>query len=154
MRPSGPDAKVRFDGRDLIGLPEDEMRRVRGDRITMIFQEPLTSLNPVYRVGDQVGEVIRQHRKLSKEEVRKEVIRLLEEVQIPEPEARYAQYPHQLSGGQRQRVMIAMAIANRPDILIADEPTTALDVTVQAQILSLLKDLQKKYGDGDHPDHP
>ena len=142
----GADAKVLFNGRDLIGLPEEEMQKVRGDRITMIFQEPLTSLNPVYRVGDQVGEIIRQHRKTSKEETRAEVIRLLEEVQIPDPEARFSQYPHQLSGGQRQRVMIAMAIANRPDILIADEPTTALDVTVQAQILSLLKDLQKKYG--------
>ena len=142
----GADTRILFEGSDLAKLSEFDMQKVRGDRITMIFQEPLTSLNPVYRVGDQVGEIIRQHRKLSRDEARKEVIRLLEEVQIPEPEARYAQYPHQLSGGQRQRVMIAMAIANRPDILIADEPTTALDVTVQAQILSLLKDLQKKYG--------
>ena len=142
----GPETEIRFKGQDLINMPDLDMQRIRGNRITMVFQEPLTSLNPVYTVGDQVAEVIRQHRKVSKEEVRSEVVRLLEEVRIPDPEARYAQYPHQLSGGQRQRVVIAMALANEPDLLIADEPTTALDVTVQAEILKLLKDLQKRHG--------
>lgn len=142
----GPETEIRFKGQDLINMPDLDMQRIRGNRITMVFQEPLTSLNPVYTVGDQVTEVIRQHRKVSKEEVRSEVVRLLEEVRIPDPEARYAQYPHQLSGGQRQRVVIAMALANEPDLLIADEPTTALDVTVQAEILKLLKDLQKRHG--------
>ena len=142
----GAETEIRFKGQDLINMPDLDMQRIRGNRITMVFQEPLTSLNPVYTVGDQVAEVIRQHRKVSKEEVRSEVVRLLEEVRIPDPEARYAQYPHQLSGGQRQRVVIAMALANEPDLLIADEPTTALDVTVQAEILKLLKDLQKRHG--------
>ena len=142
----GPETEIRFKGQDLINMPDLDMQRIRGNRITMVFQEPLTSLNPVYTVGDQVAEVIKQHRKVSKEEVRSEVVRLLEEVRIPDPEARYAQYPHQLSGGQRQRVVIAMALANEPDLLIADEPTTALDVTVQAEILKLLKDLQKRHG--------
>ena len=142
----GPETEIRFKGQDLINMPDLDMQRIRGNRITMVFQEPLTSLNPVYTVGDQVAEVIRQHRKVSKEAVRSEVVRLLEEVRIPDPEARYAQYPHQLSGGQRQRVVIAMALANEPDLLIADEPTTALDVTVQAEILKLLKDLQKRHG--------
>ena len=142
----GPETEIRFKGQDLINMPDLDMQRIRGNRITMVFQEPLTSLNPVYTVGDQVAEVIRQHQKVSKEAVRSEVVRLLEEVRIPDPEARYAQYPHQLSGGQRQRVVIAMALANEPDLLIADEPTTALDVTVQAEILKLLKDLQKRHG--------
>ena len=142
----GPETEIRFKGQDLINMPDLDMQRIRGNRITMVFQEPLTSLNPVYTVGDQVAEVIRQHRKVSKEAVRSEVVRLLNEVRIPDPEARYAQYPHQLSGGQRQRVVIAMALANEPDLLIADEPTTALDVTVQAEILKLLKDLQKRHG--------
>ena len=142
----GSNSKIFFSGELLTVKSEFEMQRIRGDRITMIFQEPLTSLNPIYRVGDQVAEIITRHRKVSKSEARAEVIRLFTEVQIPEPDARFTQYPHQLSGGQRQRVMIAMALANEPDLLIADEPTTALDVTVQAEILSLLKELQKRHG--------
>lgn len=143
----GENTIVDFGGRNLARLEETELMKIRGNTISMIFQEPLTSLNPVYRVGDQVGEIIRVHHpKMSKDEVKTQVLRLLGEVQIPDPEARYTQYPHQLSGGQRQRVMIAMALANEPDVLIADEPTTALDVTVQAEILQLLKQLQDKHG--------
>lgn len=141
----GPDTKVMFDGDDLSTWSEPELQRIRGNRISMIFQEPLTSLNPVYKIGDQVGEIIRTHRDISKKDLKTEVIRLLTEVQLPDPTSRYDQYPHEMSGGQRQRVMIAMALANNPDLLIADEPTTALDVTVQAEILSLLKDLQKRH---------
>lgn len=142
----GEDTKIIFDGEDISEWPEIKLQDIRGRRIAMIFQEPLTSLNPVYKIGDQVGEIITAHRKISKADLRKEVVRLLDEVQLPDPETRYSQYPHEMSGGQRQRVMIAMALANKPDLLIADEPTTALDVTVQAEILSLLKDLQKKHG--------
>lgn len=142
----GEDTKIIFDGEDISEWPEIKLQDIRGRRIAMIFQEPLTSLNPVYKIGDQVGEIITAHRKISKADLRKEVVRLLDEVQLPDPETRYSQYPHEMSGGQRQRVMIAMALANNPDLLIADEPTTALDVTVQAEILSLLKDLQKKHG--------
>jgi len=142
----GEKTSVIFKGQELMELTEAQMQEIRGDRITMIFQEPLTSLNPIYRIGDQVSEIILNHRKVSKAEARSEVIRLLTEVQIPDPEARFSQYPHQLSGGQRQRVMIAMALANEPDLLIADEPTTALDVTVQAEILTLLKRLQDRHG--------
>lgn len=140
-----PDSKVWFDGEDISNFPEIEMQKIRGNKISMIFQEPLTSLNPIYRVGDQVAEIIQVHRPMPKKEAMKEVLRLFNEVQLPNPEARLSQYPHEMSGGQRQRVMIAMALANKPDLLIADEPTTALDVTVQAEILSLLKALQKSH---------
>jgi peptide/nickel transport system ATP-binding protein len=142
----GKDSFINLGGQDVLKLPEAEMRKLRGSRVSMIFQEPMTSLNPVYTVGAQIAEVLRVHNKMTRAEAIAKAQSLLEEVQIPEPEARVRQYPHQLSGGQRQRVMIAMALANRPDILIADEPTTALDVTVQAQILNLIKDLKAKYG--------
>ena len=142
----GKDSYINLGGQDVVKLPEREMRKLRGSRVSMIFQEPMTSLNPVYTVGSQIAEVIRIHNKVSRKDAMAKALALLEEVQIPDPEARLNQYPHQLSGGQRQRVMIAMALANRPDILIADEPTTALDVTVQAQILNLIKDLKAKYG--------
>ncbi len=142
----GKESSIIMGGQDVVKLPEAEMRKLRGSRVSMIFQEPMTSLNPVYTVGSQISEVLRIHNKMTRAEAMAKAQSLLEEVQIPEPEARVKQYPHQLSGGQRQRVMIAMALANRPDILIADEPTTALDVTVQAQILNLIKDLKAKYG--------
>jgi peptide/nickel transport system ATP-binding protein len=142
----GAESVIKLGGRDVLKLPESEMRKLRGSRVSMIFQEPMTSLNPVYTVGAQIAEVIRIHNKVTKSEAMARAKVLLEEVQIPEPESRLKQYPHQMSGGQRQRVMIAMALANRPDILIADEPTTALDVTVQAQILNLIKNLKDKYG--------
>lgn len=139
------EAKIWFKGEDISRFSEPEMQKIRGDRIAMIFQEPLTSLNPIYRVGDQVAEIIQVHRPMPKKKAVEEVLKLFREVQLPNPEARLGQYPHEMSGGQRQRVMIAMALANKPDLLIADEPTTALDVTVQAEILSLLKDLQKSH---------
>ena len=142
----GASSSIMLSGRDVLKLSENEMRKLRGSRVSMIFQEPMTSLNPVYTVGAQIAEVLRIHNKMSRADAMAKAQSLLEEVQIPDPEARVKQYPHQLSGGQRQRVMIAMALANRPDILIADEPTTALDVTVQAQILNLIKDLKAKYG--------
>ena len=142
----GERTHVWFDGEDSATWPEIKLQGIRGRRISMIFQEPLTSLNPIYRVGEQVAEIIRAHRDIGKAALLAEVIRLLTEVQLPDPVSRYDQYPHELSGGQRQRVMIAMALANNPDLLIADEPTTALDVTVQAEILSLLKALQAKHG--------
>ena len=142
----GSKFNISFKGVDISNFTQDQMRQVRGDRITMIFQEPLISLNPLHKIGSQIIEVIREHKKMKKSEAYERALELLKEVQIPQPEERLNQYPHQLSGGQRQRIMIAMAIANKPDLLIADEPTTALDVTIQSQILKLLKDLQKKYG--------
>lgn len=135
-----------FAGRRLLALSEEEMRSLRGDQIAMVFQEPMTSLNPVFTVGYQIGEVLEVHRGMSRKQARAEAIELLRLVEIPEPERRVDAYPHQLSGGMRQRVMIAMALACRPRLLIADEPTTALDVTIQAQILDLLAHLQQQFG--------
>ncbi|CUX57302.1 MAG: ABC transporter ATP-binding protein [Rhizobium oryzihabitans] len=137
---------AKYRGRELINLPVNELNTIRGAKITMIFQEPMTSLDPLYRIGAQIAEPIVHHRGGSKKEARARVLELLKLVGIPEPERRIDSYPHELSGGQRQRVMIAMALANEPDILIADEPTTALDVTIQAQILDLLKSLQRRFG--------
>ncbi|RMH35562.1 MAG: ABC transporter ATP-binding protein [Nitrospirae bacterium] len=138
--------KILFHGRDLLSLSPDEMRRIRGKSISMIFQEPMTSLNPVFTIGDQIGEVLRVHTDLTEHQIRQRVIDLLRKVRISSPERRLNQYPHELSGGMKQRVMIAMAIACEPDLLIADEPTTALDVTIQAQILDVLQDLQTEMG--------
>ncbi|RMH07102.1 MAG: ABC transporter ATP-binding protein [Nitrospirae bacterium] len=138
--------KVLFKGRDLLTLSDQEIRAVRGKEIGMVFQEPMTSLNPVLTIGDQIGEVLQIHTDLTRAQIRQEVLRLLERVHIPSPEKRIDQYPHELSGGMKQRVMIAMALACKPDLLIADEPTTALDVTIQAQILELLKELQQGMG--------
>jgi oligopeptide transport system ATP-binding protein len=137
---------VDYRGRNLLTLSKSELNKVRGRKISMIFQEPMTSLDPLYSIGSQLIEPIRRHRGLSVSEASKEALRLLKLVQIPDPERRMKSYPHEMSGGQRQRVMIAMALANDPDILIADEPTTALDVTIQAQILMLLAELQRKLG--------
>ncbi len=137
---------VRYRGQELIGLSHRRLNRIRGAKITMIFQEPMTSLDPLYRVGTQIAEPLMHHGGLDRRRARERAIELLRLVQIPRPEQRVDAYPHELSGGQRQRVMIAMALANDPDILIADEPTTALDVTIQAQILELLKDLQARLG--------
>ncbi len=137
---------AKYRGRELLGLPVGELNKIRGAKVTMIFQEPMTSLDPLYRIGAQIAEPIIHHRGGSKKEARARVLELLRLVGIPEPERRIDSYPHELSGGQRQRVMIAMALANEPDILIADEPTTALDVTIQAQILDLLKSLQQRFG--------
>jgi microcin C transport system ATP-binding protein len=141
-----PSGAIRFKGRELLGLSENEIRHVRGNDITIIFQEPMTSLNPLHTIEKQIGEILLLHQGLAGEAARKRTVELLTQVGIPDPETRLASYPHQMSGGQRQRVMIAMALANEPDLLIADEPTTALDVTVQAQILSLLKELQTRLG--------
>ncbi|MEK4427091.1 ABC transporter ATP-binding protein [Solibacillus sp. FSL K6-1523] len=138
--------EVLFKGKDLLKLPEKAMREIRGNQISMIFQEPMTSLNPVYTVGQQIGETIQIHKKVGKKEAIQQSIEMLKLVGIPSPEKRVKQYPHELSGGMRQRVMIAMALACDPEILIADEPTTALDVTIQAQILELIKDLQNRLG--------
>jgi len=139
-----PGSSIRFRGRELVGADERTLREVRGDRVSMIFQEPMTSLNPLHVVEKQIAEVLMVHKGLSRAAARARVLELLRLVDIPEPEQRLSAYPHQLSGGQRQRVMIAMALANEPDLLIADEPTTAVDVTVQAQILKLLKQLQTR----------
>ena len=137
---------IRFEGRNLLELPETEMRAIRGDAISMIFQEPMTSLNPVQTVGEQIIEAVHLHRAVSNAEARARALEMLRLVKIPSPETRLDEYPHQLSGGMRQRVMIAMALACDPKILIADEPTTALDVTIQAQILDLLRDLRERTG--------
>jgi len=141
-----PGSSIRFRGEELLALPEERMRRVRGNDIAMIFQEPMTSLNPVYPVGDQIAEALRVHRGLGKREARGRAIELLRRVGIADPEERVDAYPHQLSGGMRQRVMIAMALSCEPDLLIADEPTTALDVTIQAQILELIRELRDRTG--------
>ncbi|MEA2906170.1 MAG: microcin transport system ATP-binding protein [Alphaproteobacteria bacterium] len=143
---SHPSGSVRFKGQELLQLPEHEIRRVRGDDITIIFQEPMTSLNPLHSIEKQIGETLLLHRGLTGAAARRRIVELLTQVGIPDPETRLGSLPHQLSGGQRQRVMIAMALANEPDLLIADEPTTALDVTVQAQILKLLKEIQGRLG--------
>jgi peptide/nickel transport system ATP-binding protein len=135
---------IRFHGEDLLGFSDEQMRDIRGDKISMIFQEPMTSLNPVLTIGRQIGEVLELHRQCTKEEVRTRILELLKMVNIPEPESRIDEYPHQLSGGMRQRIMIAMALACDPEILIADEPTTALDVTIQAQILNLMRELRDR----------
>ncbi|MGA8756194.1 MAG: ABC transporter ATP-binding protein [Stellaceae bacterium] len=142
----GPRSSIRFAGAELVGAAPETLRQVRGDRIAMIFQEPMTSLNPLHTIERQIGEILLVHRRMSPRAARERVLELLQLVQLPEAESRLGAYPHQLSGGQRQRVMIAMAIANQPDILIADEPTTALDVTIQANILTLLRDLRDRLG--------
>ena len=134
---------VRFDGTDLVNLPQAQIRELRGNRLAMIFQEPMTSLNPSYSIGEQIVESLVEHRGLSRKDARRRAIELLRRVDIPSPEKRIDDYPHRLSGGMRQRAMIAMALACEPELLIADEPTTALDVTVQAQILDLLRELRR-----------
>ncbi len=138
--------QIRFRGTDLLRLSDEEIRRIRGNRISMIFQEPMTALNPVFTVGNQLSEVFRVHQRLSRAEARQRAVEMLGLVGIPSPERRYRSYPHEMSGGMRQRVMIAMALACRPDLLLADEPTTALDVTIQAQILDLMKELREQLG--------
>jgi len=143
---SHPSGEVFFKGRDVLKLPLSDMQKLRGRDIGMIFQEPMSSLNPVHRVEKQIGEVLKVHHGMSDTKARVRVLELMDKVGIPDPETRLNAYPHQLSGGQRQRVMIAMALANEPDLLIADEPTTALDVTIQAQILELLQRLKKELG--------
>jgi peptide/nickel transport system ATP-binding protein len=134
---------ILFKGRSILGLAEEELQKIRGKHIAMVFQEPMTSLNPVFTVGDQIMEAIQVHEELAPQELQDRCVRLLKDVGIPSPEERLRDYPHQLSGGQRQRVMIAMALACNPDLVIADEPTTALDVTIQKQILGLFKELQQ-----------
>jgi ABC-type dipeptide/oligopeptide/nickel transport system ATPase component len=138
--------EIAYRGRDIVHIPETEKRMLRGNEISMIFQEPMTSLNPVFTVEQQITEVMRRHRGLSRKEARNEALRMLERVKMPEPGLRLREYPHQLSGGMKQRVMIAMALACHPGLLIADEPTTALDVTIQEQILSLMRELRKEFG--------
>ncbi len=142
----GAGSGIRFAGEELVGAAPERLRRVRGDRIAMIFQEPMTSLNPLHTLEKQIAETLLIHRHMSPGRVRERTLELLRLVGLPDADNRLGAYPHQLSGGQRQRVMIAMAIANEPDILIADEPTTALDVTIQAHILELLKDLRDRFG--------
>jgi microcin C transport system ATP-binding protein len=144
MHPKG--SSIKFDGQELVGAPEETLRRIRGDRISIVFQEPMTSLNPLQSIGNQVGEVLILHKGMSREQARARTLELLKLVGLSEAEKRLSAYPDELSGGQRQRVMIAMALANEPDLLFADEPTTALDVTIQAQILALLEELKQKLG--------
>jgi peptide/nickel transport system ATP-binding protein len=140
------EGQVLLEGTDLVTLPEDEMRKIRGNKIGMIFQEPMTSLNPVFTIGNQIAEAVMLHQKVGKREARERAIEMLRRVKIPAAEKRVDEYPHQMSGGMRQRVMIAMALSCDPKLLIADEPTTALDVTIQAQILTLIRDLQQEFG--------
>ena len=139
------ESEIDLDGTNLVKVSEEKMYEIRGGRISMIFQEPMTSLNPVFTIGAQISEAILAHKKVSPAEARQETIDLLQQVGIPQPEQRYKAYPHEMSGGMRQRVMIAMALSCQPELIIADEPTTALDVTIQAQILELLKDLKSKH---------
>ena len=141
-----PGSRILFEGRDLVTLSEHDMRAVRGARISMVFQEPMTALNPVFTVGDQIAEVVRVHKSGSRREAWDRAVKMLETVGIPAPAQRATEYPHQLSGGMRQRVVIAMALVMHPALVIADEPTTALDVTIQAQILELLGELQRQFG--------
>src|SRR5438874_10666757 len=143
---SHPSGSIQFKGRELLELSEREIRGIRGNDISIIFQEPMTSLNPLHTIESQIGEILHLHNDISGSMVRERTLELLTQVGIGDPETRLASYPHQLSGGQRQRVMIAVALANEPDLLIADEPTTALDVNVQPQLLALLKDLQRRLG--------
>jgi oligopeptide/dipeptide ABC transporter ATP-binding protein len=140
--------KIVFNGEDLLTLNEQRMRKIRGNKISMIFQEPMTALNPVFRVGDQISEVFRLHRGMNKKQAADAAVEMLDTVGIPSPQQRAADYPHQMSGGMRQRVMIAMALACDPRLMLADEPTTALDVTIQAQILDLMNDIKKNRGMG------
>jgi len=140
------EGSIRFDGRELMGLPASEMQALRGNAIAMIFQEPMSSLNPVFTIGEQIVEGLMQHQAITRAQAEKLALQMLARVRIPAPEQRFHEHPHKLSGGMRQRAMIAMALANNPRLLIADEPTTALDVTIQAQILDLMRDLQRETG--------
>ncbi len=147
LLPNSADIKsgeIFYENKDILNITESKKRKLRGKDISMIFQEPMTSLNPLWKCGKQIGETIKLHHKIEKEELKKRVLKIIGNVGLPNPETIYNKYPHELSGGQRQRVMIGIAIANHPDLIIADEPTTALDVTIQAQILELLKDINKK----------